>query len=191
MFLGFYNCRGSCTFAINTKKPFEWPYLVKLDSDQSFDFSNRTSLICFCNLGRFGNGSGDAGPNEPIGIINGEEIPLENFRLLVDQTERTYGYTTLQAVDVVWNQYLRNELFQTEFDILGIDAGKDQIEQVVSSTESIITDSRFINEAGFFDFGLFADFIAQMRDTNPQAMKLGNVKRRTSSLLHVSPFILT
>ena len=127
------------------------------------------ALFAFVISGAFGNGSGDAGPNEPIGIINGEEIPLENFRLLVDQTERTYGYTTLQAVDVVWNQYLRNELFQTEFDILGIDAGKDQIEQVVSSTESIITDSRFINEAGFFDFGLFADFIAQMRDTNPQA----------------------
>ena len=127
------------------------------------------ALFAFVISGAFGNGSGDTGPNEPIGIINGEEIPLENFRLLVDQTERTYGYTTLQAVDVVWNQYLRNELFQTEFGVLGIDAGKDQIEQVVSSTESIITDSRFINEAGFFDFGLFADFIAQMRDTNPQA----------------------
>ena len=127
------------------------------------------ALFAFVISGAFGNGAGDTGPNEPIGIINGEEIPLENFRLLVDQTERTYGYTTLQAVEVVWNQYLRNELFQTEFDILGIDAGKDQIEQVVSSTESIITDSRFINEAGFFDFGLFADFIAQMRDTNPQA----------------------
>ena len=127
------------------------------------------ALFAFVISGAFGNGAGETGPNEPIGMINGEEIPLENFRLLVDQTERTYGYTTLQAVDVVWNQYLRNELFQTEFDILGIDAGKDQIEQVVSSTESIITDNRFINEAGFFDFGLFADFIAQMRDTNPQA----------------------
>ena len=127
------------------------------------------ALFAFVISGAFGNGTGDTGPNEPIGIINGEEIPLENFRLLVDQTERTYGYTTLQAVDVVWNQYLRNELFQTEFDVLGIDAGKDQIEQVVSSTESIITDPRFINEAGFFDFGLFADFIAEMRDTNPQA----------------------
>ena len=127
------------------------------------------ALFAFVISGAFGNGSGDTGPNEPIGIVNGEEIPLETFRLLVDQTERTYGYNTLQAVQTVWNQFVRNELFQKEFDILGIDAGKDQIEQVVSSTESIITDARFINEAGFFDFGLFADFIAQMRDTNPQA----------------------
>ena len=127
------------------------------------------ALFAFVISGAFGNGSGDTGPNEPIGVVNGEEIPLENFRLLVDQTERTYGYTTLQAVQTVWNQFVRNELFQNEFELLGIDAGKDQIEQVVSSTESIITDARFINEAGFFDFGLFADFIAQMRDTNPQA----------------------
>ncbi len=127
------------------------------------------ALFAFVISGAFGNGSGDTGPNQPIGIVNGEEVPLENFRLLVDQTERAYGYTTMQAVETVWNQFLRNELFQTEFDVLGIDAGKDQIEQVVSSTESIVSDSRFINEAGFFDFGLFADFIAQMRDTNPQA----------------------
>ena len=127
------------------------------------------ALFAFVISGAFGNGSGGTGPNEPIGVVNGEEIPLENFRLLVDQTERTYGYTTLQAVQTVWNQFVRNELFQKEFDALGIDAGRDQIEQVVSSTESIITDTRFINEAGFFDFGLFADFIAQMRDTNPQA----------------------
>ena len=127
------------------------------------------ALFAFVISGAFGTGTGDAGPNEPIGIINGEEVPLENFRLLVDQTERAYQYTTLQAVETVWNQFIRNELFQAEFKSLGIDAGRDQIEQVVSSTESIITDQRFINEAGFFDFGLFTDFIAQMRETNPQA----------------------
>ena len=77
------------------------------------------ALFAFVISGAFGNGSGDTGPNEPIGVVNGEEIPLENFRLLVDQTERTYGYTTLQAVETVWNQFVRNELFQNEFDILG------------------------------------------------------------------------
>lgn len=127
------------------------------------------ALFAFVISGAFGNGAGDTGPSEPIGVINGEEIPIENFRLLVEQTERAYGYTTMQAVNSVWNQFVRNELFSSEFETLGIDAGKDQIEQVVSSTESIITDERFINEAGFFDFGMFADFIAQMRDTNPQA----------------------
>jgi peptidyl-prolyl cis-trans isomerase D len=70
---------------------------------------------------------------------------------------------------VVWNQFVKSTLFEAELNTLGIDAGKEQIEQVVSSTESIIKDPRFINEAGFFDFGLFADFILLMRDQNPQA----------------------
>ena len=126
------------------------------------------ALFAFVISGAFGTGQGDTGPTDPIGIINEEEIPLDNFRLLVEQTQRTYGYSSLQAVSVVWNQYLRTYLFEEEYKTLGIDAGIDQIEQVVSSTESIITDPRFINEAGFFDFGLFTNFIAQMREQNSQ-----------------------
>lgn len=127
------------------------------------------ALFAFVISGAFGNGSGDTGPTDPVGVVNDEEISVETFRFLVDQTERSYGYTTMQAVDVVWQQLVRNQLFQAEFETLGIDAGRDQIEQVVSSTESIITNPQFINEAGFFDFGLFTDFIAQLREENPQA----------------------
>ena len=126
------------------------------------------ALFAFIISGVFGNGAGETGPSDPIGIVNDEEIKIENFRFLVDQTERQYGYSTIQAVNAVWNQYVQSTLFEAELNTLGIDAGKEQIEQVVSSTESIITDARFINEAGFFDFGLFADFILQMRDQNPQ-----------------------
>ena len=46
---------------------------------------------------------------------------------------------------------------------------RNQIEQVVSSDQNLTQDSRFINEAGFFDFGLFSTFISQIRDQNPSA----------------------
>ena len=127
------------------------------------------ALFAFVISGALGSGNSDDTSNNPIGIVNGKEIPLENFRFLVEQTERNFGLTTMQAVDNVWKQYIRNFVFENQFEILGIDAGRDQIEQVVSSTESIINDERFINEAGFFDFGLFTDFIVQMKNTNPQA----------------------
>ena len=127
------------------------------------------ALFAFIVSGIFGSGAGDTGPTDPIGTVNDEKIKIENFRFLVDQTERQYGYSTIQAVNTVWNQYVQSTLFEIELNTLGIDAGKEQIEQVVSSTESINSDPRFINEAGFFDFGLFADFILQMRDENPQA----------------------
>ena len=127
------------------------------------------ALFAFVISGALGNGNSDDTSNDPIGIVDGKEIPLENFRFMVEQTERNFGLTTMQAVDNVWKQYIRNFVFENQFEILGIDAGRDQIEQVVSSTESIINDERFINEAGFFDFGLFTDFIVQMKNTNPQA----------------------
>ena len=127
------------------------------------------ALFAFVISGALGTGNSDSTSNEPIGTINGKEIPLDNFRFMVDQTERNFGLTTMQAVDNVWKQYVRNFVFEDQFEILGIDAGRDQIEQVVSSTESIINDERFINEAGFFDFGLFTDFIIQMKNSNPQA----------------------
>ena len=127
------------------------------------------ALFAFVISGALGSGNSDDTSNNPIGIVNGKEIPLENFRFLVEQTERNFGLTTMQAVDNVWKQYIRNFVFENQFQILGIDAGRDQIEQVVSSTESIINDERFINEAGFFDFGRFTDFIAQMKAENPVA----------------------
>tara|TARA_Y100000768_G_scaffold300752_1_gene234554 strand:- start:1856 stop:3967 length:2112 start_codon:yes stop_codon:yes gene_type:complete len=127
------------------------------------------ALFAFVISGALGTGNSDSTSNEPIGTINGKEIPLDNFRFMVEQTERNFGLTTMQAVDNVWKQYVRNFVFEDQFEILGIDAGRDQIEQVVSSTESIINDERFINEAGFFDFGLFTDFIIQMKNSNPQA----------------------
>ncbi len=127
------------------------------------------ALFAFVISGAIGTGNSDYSTNKPIGIINGKEVPLDNFRFMVEQTERNFGLTTMQAVDNVWNQYVRNFVFEDQFEILGIDAGRDQIEQVISSTESIINDQRFTNEAGFFDFGLFTDFIVQMKTTNPQA----------------------
>ena len=127
------------------------------------------ALFAFVISGALGTGNTSSNENLAIGIVNGQEIPLENFRYMVEQTERNFGLTTMQAVENVWKQYIRNLVFQDQFETLGIDAGRDQIEQVVSSTESIINDERFTNEAGFFDFGLFTDFIIQMKNTNPQA----------------------
>ena len=127
------------------------------------------ALFAFVISGVFDGSSSNSGPDDPIGIINDEEVDLELFRQLVDQTERSSNYSSMQSLNLVWNQLLRNTIFDQEYKKLGIDAGKDQIEQIISSNPSIVQDTRFLNEAGFFDFGIFTDFISQLRNENPSA----------------------
>ena len=110
------------------------------------------ALFAFVISGVFDGSSSNSGPDDPIGIINDEELDLELFRQLVEQTERSSNYSSMQSLNLVWNQLLRNTIFDQEYEKLGIDAGKDQIEQIISSNPSIVQDSRFLNEAGFFDF---------------------------------------
>jgi len=127
------------------------------------------ALFAFVISGVFdGNNNGGA-PTDPIGVVNEQDIEVEFFRQLVEQTERSYNFTTLQAVNAVWEQSLRGLILEQQFKSLGIDAGRDQIEQILSSNEAFINDPRFQNEAGFFDFGRFTDFIAQMKAENPVA----------------------
>ena len=112
------------------------------------------ALFAFVISGVFDGNSSNDGPTDPIAIVNEEEIDISLFRQMVDQTKRAYNYTTLQSVNLVWNQALRNTIFEQEFQKLGIDAGKDQLEQIISSDDAVINNPSFQNDAGFFDFGI-------------------------------------
>ena len=139
------------------------------------------ALFAFVISGVFGSNSSNGGPSDPIGVINDDEINVNTFRQLVEQTERSYNYSTLQSVNLVWNQLVQNTVFTQQFDQLGIDAGKEQIEQILSSDDALVNNPNFQNEAGFFDFGLFTDYIAQLKDGNPVAYE--NWKMQEQSLI--------
>ncbi|MEC8636236.1 MAG: peptidylprolyl isomerase [Bacteroidota bacterium] len=127
------------------------------------------ALFAFVISGVFDGNSGVSGPSDPIAVVNDEEIELTFYRQLVENTERNYNFSTMQAVNTVWDQLLRVTLFRQEFERLGIDAGKEQIEMILSQDQRIFQDPRFHNDTGFFDFGIFTDYINQLRVENPQA----------------------
>ena len=127
------------------------------------------ALFAFIISGAIGSDYGNIGPNEPIGEVDGEEVLLSNYRSLVEQDQKVYGSSTIESVNKVWDQYILSLVLKSQIDLLEIDAGRNQIEQVVSSDQNLTQDNRFINEAGFFDFGLFTNFISQIRDQNPSA----------------------
>tara|TARA_X000000950_G_scaffold26899_2_gene28944 strand:+ start:4843 stop:6957 length:2115 start_codon:yes stop_codon:yes gene_type:complete len=142
------------------------------------------ALFAFVISGVFDGSASNTGPTDPIALINDEEVELNYFRQLVEQTERTYNYSTMQSVNRVWDQALRSTIFDQQYEKLGIDAGKDQLEQIISSDDNLINNPEFQNEAGFFDFGLFTDFIAQLKSTNPTAYE--NWKFQEQSIIGVA-----
>jgi peptidyl-prolyl cis-trans isomerase D len=127
------------------------------------------ALFAFVISGVFDGNSADVSPSDPIAVVNDEEIELTFYRQLVENTERNYNLSTMQAVNSVWDQLVRATIFRQEFERLGIDAGKQQIEMILMQNQTIVQDPRFQNETGFFDFGVFTDYINQMRVENPQA----------------------
>ena len=127
------------------------------------------ALFAFVISGVFDGNSAAVSPSDPIAVVNDEEIELTFYRQLVENTERNYNISTMQAVNSVWDQLVRATIFRQEFERLGIDAGKQQIEMILMQNQTIVQDPRFLNETGFFDFGVFTDYINQMRVENPQA----------------------
>ena len=136
------------------------------------------ALFAFVISGVFGNGNQGSNPTDPVAIINEDEIDIEQFRAMVDQAERNYNFSTIQAVNVVWDQAVRSKIFEQQINALGIDAGREQIEQIISSNKSFVQDPRFQNEAGFFDFGIFTSFIAQLKTQNPAAYDQWKLQER-------------
>ena len=127
------------------------------------------ALFAFVISGVF-DGNNTSSESDPIAVINEEEVDITFFRRMVEQAERSYNFsTTMQAVNSVWQDMIRLTIFKQEFDKLGIDAGKEQIEMILSRDERITQDSRFQNESGFFDFGIFTNFVNSLRLENPQA----------------------
>ena len=106
---------------------------------------------------------------EPVGVINGEDILIEDFRAQVDFLERNYNQEGMTAVNNVWNQSLRSEILKQQFEISGIKSGKDHIQNILKINPSFNTDQRFLNDAGMFDIDKFKDLIVELKTTNPQA----------------------
>jgi len=124
------------------------------------------ALFAFVISGVF-TSNGGFGANEPIGEINGEEIDYETFNMMVEQAQVSYGLNVLNAVNLAWEQGIKNQALLQELDKLGIDAGKNQLEQIISTDQSIVLNPLFQNEIGLFDFAKFSSYISELRSTNP------------------------
>jgi len=104
-----------------------------------------------------------------IATINGEDIDRTEFAKKVEAASRNFGGngSSIQAVNYVWNQEVRQVVFQEQFEELGIKVGEDQVNQLLE--ESLANNPTFQNEAGVFDKAKMQEYVANVKATSPQA----------------------
>ena len=103
---------------------------------------------------------------EAIGVVNDEDLSIEEFRNRVDFLQSSYNMSTSSAVNSVWEQTLRTYVLKSQFKLSGVDSGRDHIESILSENPNFNSDPRFLNDAGIFDIDKFIDLVVELKTTN-------------------------
>lgn len=114
-----------------------------------------------------GSGSSDKTVNA-IGVVGDKEIERVEFAQNVENYIRqTQGRsTTMQAVKKVWDEKVQELALEEEFETLGIEVGRDQI--ISRLSETLAGNPNFSNEEGFFDEAVMTEYLANLKETQPQ-----------------------
>ncbi|BDW91981.1 MULTISPECIES: peptidylprolyl isomerase [Flavobacteriaceae] len=103
-----------------------------------------------------------------VAEVNGENIPIDEFRAQVETASRRYGPTvsSTQLVNMVYDQEVRKTILNQQFEDLGIDVESDQIVEFVrTSGYAQIPD--FQDENGIFNEEVFRSAIADWKANDP------------------------
>ena len=125
------------------------------------------ALFAFVIAGVF-DGSGFQSP-DPIVKVNGDELSITDFRNQMDLLKKSYNFNDLQALTSAWDESIRTKLLEQQIDELGIGTSIDHLEFFLSQSPSFSSDERFVNDAGQFDINKFSNFIAEIKEINPQS----------------------
>ena len=119
----------------------------------------------FIGKGRFSNHM----PNE-IGIVNGEDVSIDAFRTQVENATRQANgqVSSIEAAKYVWEQNVQQILLNQQIEKLGLSVEKDQILAILAKTP-LAQNPQFVNEYGVFDANKFTNYLATLKNTNPQA----------------------
>ncbi|NDV15067.1 peptidylprolyl isomerase [Muricauda sp. TY007] len=127
------------------------------------------ALFAFVISGVFSSDNFSGGKvGSTVAEVNGENIPIDEFRAQVETASRRYGpnVTSTQLVNMIYDQEVRKTILNQQFEELGIDVESDQIiEFVRTSGYAQIPD--FQDENGVFNEQVFKSAIADWKANDP------------------------
>ncbi len=101
-----------------------------------------------------------------IGEVNGEVISREEFAQQLEfQRTRTNGRSTnSQNARVVWDNLVREKIYETQLKKSGIVVGEKDIWDAIVSQIKLQNSSQFLNEVGLFDEEKLKEYIATIQE---------------------------
>ena len=105
-----------------------------------------------------------------VGEVGGETISRKEFSEALEAYKAQVGnrMTDMQASKQVWNNLIRQKIFQAQLAEAGIEVGENDVWSALIANQSINTDQRFLNNAGLFDEGKLKEFLALAKSDSPQ-----------------------
>ena len=137
---------------------------------------NRSGLLLVViGVGMFSFLGGDffssinGGPSSPtsVGDVDGESVEIQDFEKSVqtsfeNQSQSNPNVDVAQIRNSVWNQLVRDMIFQKEFDQIGLVVGSDEVFDMIAGTNvypSIL--QTFVNP-GLLKFPRLVDLLLRM-----------------------------
>lgn len=126
------------------------------------------ALFSFIMMDVIQSGGFSTNRGDSMAKINGKDIPRDEFMNRVEAFRQNMGQSasTLDAVEIVWEDELKNALYEEQYEKLGLSAERNMINHMM---QSMLADNpSFQNQNGQYDQRRVQEYVASIREFSPQ-----------------------
>lgn len=102
---------------------------------------------------------------DAIGKVNGEDISYKEYARRVElyKSNSRSNYGGLSIENMVWNQMVREKIYEIKLEEAGVVIGEEEIWQAIIKDQRILSSPQFKNEQGVFLEESLKDYIAALQ----------------------------
>lgn len=101
-----------------------------------------------------------------VATINGKDISRQEFMARVE-AQQNPNATTTQIMNQVYEAEVRQAVMETQFEKLGLNVGRQQMRDLLRA--NLQSSPQFLNEEGVYDEAKLNAYIANLKETSPEA----------------------
>ncbi|WP_347175138.1 peptidylprolyl isomerase [Polaribacter uvawellassae] len=105
-----------------------------------------------------------------VGEVGGEVISRKDFSEALEayKAQVGNGLTDMQASKIVWDNLVREKIYQTQLSAAGITVGENDVWTALIENQSVKTNPQFLNAAGLFDEAKLKEYLALTKSDDPE-----------------------